>query len=101
MPGIDSVSDTIRKLMKEGSRCRTMMLVAVDPAIAAAITKSSSRNCSSLPRTTRASPVQASSDRMMVIPRYTCSGPHWRGTAADNAIHSGMEGIDCMNSIRR
>ena len=78
-----------------------MMLGAVEPAIRAAITKSSSRNCSNLPRTTRASPVQPTSDRMMVIDRYTCSGPHWRGTAADSAIQSGIWGTDCMNSIRR
>ena len=39
------------------------------PLIFAAITKSSSRNSSSRPRTTRARPVQPTMERMMVMPK--------------------------------
>ena len=46
-----------------------MVTAAVEPEIVAAITKSSSRSCSSLPRTTRASPPQLTIERIMVIAR--------------------------------
>ena len=55
--------------MNDGSRCLRMMAPSSDPATLAAITKSLSRSSSSLPRTTRASPVQPTIDRIRVMPK--------------------------------
>ena len=64
-------------------------------------TKSSSRSESSLPRTTRASPVQPISERMIVIARYTRSGGQVDGTAALSPSHSGMVGMERSISMSR
>ena len=78
-----------------------MIAASEAPATTAAVTKSSSRSDRSLPRTTRARPVQPSTDRMMVTAKYTCNGGHSAGTAALSAIHSGMDGNERSSSMAR
>ena len=80
---------------------RAMIVPSRMPAMRAAMVKSCSRSSSSLPRTTRASEPQRTSERMTTMPKYTCSTDHSRGRAAASAIHSGMVGIDMMNSMTR
>ncbi len=69
MPGIDSVAEAIRWLMKPGSRWRPMIRFGRAPISRAAVQKSSSRSASSFERTARARPVQSSSARIMVMPK--------------------------------
>jgi len=69
MPGMAKVAEAIRWLMKLGSRCRPIMRLGVAPISCAAVVKSSSRKASSFERTARASPVQSTSPKMIVIPK--------------------------------
>ena len=78
-----------------------MTLPSRSPATSAAVTNSSSRRASSLPRTTRASPVQPSTDRITVMAKYRCTGVHVSGIAALSASHSGMVGNERNNSMMR
>ena len=55
--------------MKEGSRCLRMTARLVALLSLAAMTKSSSRNCRILPRTTLANSVQPSIERITVMPK--------------------------------
>ena len=72
-----------------------------DPARRAAMTKSSSRKASSLPRTTRARPVQPTRESTTTMPKYSRSGGQSRGSAAARPIHSGSVGIEIKRSMIR
>ena len=65
--GIASVTEATIWLRKDGTRCLRMIAISPSPSSRAAMTKSSCLSAMNLPRTSRASPVQPISDRMMVM----------------------------------
>ena len=67
MPGTWLLATTIRWLANAGSMWRATSRGRWQPSRVAASTNSSSRTASSLLRTTRAKPVQPSTDRISVI----------------------------------
>ena len=67
----------------------------------AATQKSSSRSDSSFERTARASPVQSSRPRMIVMPKNTRIGDQLTGRIAESASQSGTCGSERITSIRR
>ena len=71
------------------------------PSSRAAMTKSSVRSVRKRPRTTRASPVQPTSDRMMVIIMYCSVAGQSCGKAAASASQIGIVGRASTNSTTR
>ena len=69
MLGTLRVNEAMMWLVNEGSMCLKMTRDSFDPLSWAAITYSSSRKDMNLPRTTRASPVQPTKERMTTIPK--------------------------------
>ena len=67
MTGIASVTEAMMWLSIDGIMWRKMTRPLLPPSSRAAVTKSSVRSARKRPRTTRASSVQPTSDRMSVI----------------------------------
>ena len=101
MPGIASVAEAMMWLRKDGIRWRNMTRGPRAPSMRAASTKSSSRSDSSLPRTTRAMPVQPVRERMTVIRKNVRVCGQSCGIAALSAIHNGSDGIAMRTSMMR
>ncbi len=62
-----SVTEAMMWLANDGSMWRKMTVSSPQPSSRAAVTKSSFFKARKRPRTTRASPVQPTSDRIIVI----------------------------------
>jgi hypothetical protein len=67
----------------------------------AAVTNSSSRYESTLPRTSLASTGQESSEKMAMMPRKTPNGGHSTGMATLSAMKSGSVGKESRSSMMR
>ena len=101
MPGMVSVSEAMIWLMKDGTMWMNTVARLPRPASRAATMKSYSRSARNLPRTTRASVVHPSSERMTVMARQVCTTGHPIGNAALKPIHSGRLGIEMRISMPR
>ena len=67
MAGMASVTDAMMWLNIDGIMCRKMTRAWLPPSRRAAVTKSSVRSARNRPRTTRASSVQPTSERITVM----------------------------------
>ena len=101
MAGRARVVAAMMWLMNDGTMWTKIVRIWLQPTSRAETTKSSSRRVRKRPRTTRASSVQARSEMMMVMAKYTCKIVQCRGRAAASPIHNGMVGIERRISMIR